>query len=179
MATERKPEGKMDAQAIMEIYKKLGTPGTPHKLLSKMEGKWETWTRSWMEPGTPPEESAGYCESKMILDGRFLQQDCTGQMMGAKFNGIGFTGYDNNTKKYVSTWMDSMGTALYFFEGPANPDGKSFTQRCSYDDPVKGPMEWRSVCKLVDDNKILFEMYGTAVGGKEEKMMEMTYTRKV
>lgn len=179
MATERKPKGKMDTKAMMELYKQLATPGAPHKLLASMAGSWNTKTKSWMEPGKPPEESAGVCEQKMIFGGRFLQQECTGQMMGSAFNGMGFTGYDNHTRKFVSTWMDTMGTAIYLFEGPAGADGKSFTQRCRYDDPVKGPMEWRSVCKLVDENNIFFEMYGTALGGAEEKMMEMTYTRKV
>lgn len=179
MATERKPKAKLDQQAVMELYRQLGTPGEAHKLLAKMEGSWNTRTRSWTEPDQPPEESTGFCEQKMILGGRFLQQECTGQMMGNKFTGIGVTGFDNHTRKYVSTWIDSMGTALYVFEGPVNPDGRSFTQRCRYDDPVKGPMEWRSECRLVDDNTMAFEMYGTVLGGKEEKMMEMTYTRKV
>lgn len=178
MATERKPKGKIDTKAMMETYKQLAIPGAPHKLLSSMAGSWNTKTRSWIEPGAPPDESAGVCEQKMILGGRFLQQECTGQMMGSAFNGIGFTGYDNHTKKFVSTWIDNMGTAVYLFEGPASADGKSFTQRCRYDDPVRGPMEWRSVCKLVDANTISFEMFGTALGGAEEKMMEMTYTRK-
>lgn len=40
-------------------------------------------------------------------------------------------------------------------------------------------MEWRSVCKLVDRDTISFEMFGTVLGGAEEKMMEMTYNRKV
>lgn len=179
MATERKREERMSPEEIMELYKQLGTPGDAHKLLSRMEGSWETWTRSWMEPDQPPEESAGFCENKMILGGRFLQQDCSGEMMGNKFNGLSFTGYDNHTRKFVSTWMDSLGTALFVLEGPFNADGKSFTQRCRYDDPIKGPMEWRSVCSLVDDDTISFEMYGTVLGGREEKMMEMTYTRKV
>lgn len=177
MATERKPEGKMGPHEIMELYKKLGTPGEAHRLLARMEGRWETLTRSWMEPGKPPDESTGVCEQKMILGGRFLQQECSGEMMGGKFNGIGYTGFDNHTRKFVSTWMDSTGTGLYFFEGPMDVGGRSFTQTCHYDDPVKGPMEWRSKCILVDDNTVTFEMYGTAVGGAEEKMMEMTYTR--
>jgi len=32
MKKEKKREGKMDDQAIMEEYKKLATPGAPHKL---------------------------------------------------------------------------------------------------------------------------------------------------
>jgi hypothetical protein len=39
-------------------------------------------------------------------------------------------------------------------------------------------MKWRSVTRIVDDNTLAFEMYGTDKRGKEEKMMEMTYTRK-
>lgn len=178
MATERKREGRIDIEAEMEVYKRLGTPGEAHKLLAKMAGSWNTLTRSWMEPGKPPMESSGVCEQRMILGGRYLQQECTGEMMGTSFNGIGITGFDNHTRKYVSTWVDSMSTGVWLFEGPAEADGKSFTQKSRYDDPVKGPMEWRSVCRLVDDNAMSFEMYGTVLGGKEEKMMEMKYTRK-
>ena len=99
-------------------------------------------------------------------------------MMGSPFSGIGFAGYDNHTKKYVSTWMDSMGTAILFFEGTASADGKTITQEARYDDPIRGPMKWRSVTRIVDDNNHMFEMYSTDTSGKEEKMMEITYTRK-
>ena len=99
-------------------------------------------------------------------------------MRVSPFTGIGVTGYDNHTKKYVSTWMDSMGTGIFFFEGTASADGKTITQEARYDDPLKGPMKWRSVTKIVDDNTLVFEMYGTDKRGREEKMMEITYTRK-
>jgi hypothetical protein len=52
------------------------------------------------------------------------------------------------------------------------------TQESRYDTPIKGPLKWRSVTKIVDDNTWLFEMYETDKGGKEEKVMEITYTRK-
>jgi hypothetical protein len=99
-------------------------------------------------------------------------------MMGNPFTGIGVTGYDNHTQKYVSTWIDSMGTAIPFFEGTGSADGKTITQEACYEDPIKGPMKWGSVTRIVDDNTHVFEMYGTDKSGKEEKMMEITYTRK-
>jgi hypothetical protein len=178
VAKEKKQEKQMDPQAMMEVYQKLATPGEPHKQLASMEGSWTTKTKSWMEPNKPPMESNGSCEQKMLLDGRFLQQECTGEMMGQPFTGIGVTGYDNHTKKYVSTWMDSMGTGIYFMEGTASADGKTITQKGRYDDPTEGPMELRGVTKIVDDNTEVFEMYGTGKDGKEMKMMEITYTRK-
>ena len=39
-------------------------------------------------------------------------------------------------------------------------------------------MIWRSVTKIVDGNTHLFEMFGIDKTGKEEKMMEIVYTRK-
>ena len=178
MEKEKKQENKMDMQAMMDVYTKLGTPGAPHKLLASMAGSWNTKTKSWMEPNQPPMESTGTCQQKMLLGGRFLQQEYTGDMMGNTFTGIGVTGYDNHTKKYVSTWMDSMGTGIFFFEGTASADGKTVTQEARYDDPLKGPMKWRSVTKIVDGNTLVFEMYSTDKRGKEEKMMEIIYTRK-
>jgi len=171
-------EGKIDMQAMTDVYKKLGTPGAPHKVLASIAGSWSTKIKTWMEPNKPPTESTGTCEQKMLLGGRFLQQEFTGDMMGSPFTGIGVTGYDNHTKKYVSTWIDSMGTAILFFEGNASADGKTITQESRYDDPLKGPMKWRSVTRIVDDNTHVFEMHGTDKTGKEEKMMEITYTRK-
>lgn len=173
-----KQEGKMDVQAMMEIYKKVGTPGAPHKLLARLEGSWTTKTRSWMEPGKPPVEATGRCEQKLLLDGRYLQQEYTGNIMGEPFTGINILGYDNHTKKYVSVWFDSMSTGIYFFEGTASKDGRTITQESRYDDPVKGPTTWRSVTRVRDDNTLQYEMFLTPRRGKEEKMMEMTVTRR-
>jgi hypothetical protein len=178
MDKENQKNSQMDMQAMMEVYANLAVPGPPHKLLANMEGIWQTKTRCWPEPGKPPMESTGTCEQKMILEGRFLQQVFNGEMMGNPFTGIGITGYDNHAKLYVSTWMDSMGTGIYFFEGTASADGKTITQKSRYDDPIRGPMTWRSVTKILDENTHLFEMFGTDNSGKEEKMMEITYSRK-
>ncbi len=178
MAKEDKPKGKMDIKAVMEVYKKVATPGSPHQRLAKLEGSWTTKTTAWMEPGQPPVEGKGTCEQKMLLGGRYLQQEYKGEMMGEPFTGINLIGYDNHTKKYVSTWVDSMSTAIYCFEGTGSADGKTITQETSYDDPARGPMVWRSVTKIVDDNTMEYEMYVTPKGGKEEKMMVMTVTRK-
>ena len=173
-----KREGKMDMQKIMEIYKKAGTPGEPHKLLAKLEGSWTTRTRGWMEPDKPPIESTGTCEQKLVLDGHYLQQVYSGDMMGLPFTGINLLGYNNHTGKYELVWLDSMSTAIYYFVGTASADGRTITQKCSYDDPVRGPSVWRSVTRIRDDNTLGFEMFITPKGGKEEKMMEMTVARK-
>jgi Protein of unknown function (DUF1579) len=169
---------KMDMQAMMDIYKKVGTPGEPHKLLANLEGSWSTKTIGYLEGKPVHGESLGTSEKMLILGGHYLREEYNGEMMGAPYSGISILGYNNQTKKFESTWIDSMSTAIYFFTGKASADGKTITQECSYDDAVRGKAVWRTVTRIRDDNTLEFEMFITPKGGKEEKMMEMTSIRK-
>ncbi|MCB9710448.1 MAG: DUF1579 domain-containing protein [Nitrospiraceae bacterium] len=173
-----KEQAPMDQQAMMELWKKLGTPGEPHKVFASLAGHWTTQTKEWMEPGKPPMESTGTAEMKMLLDGRFLYQEYHGQMMGQPFSGIGIDAYDNMTQKYVTAWMDTMGTGIFMMEGTASPDGKTITLHGSHPEPGGGRMTHRAVWTLVDANSQTFEMYGAHHGGSEMKMMEILYSRK-
>ena len=178
VAKEKKQESKMDQQAMMEMYQKLATPGEPHKQLASLAGSWTTHTKEWMEPGKPPMESTGTCDFKMLLDGRFLQQEFTSEMMGQPFSGVGISAYDNLRKRYVTAWIDTMGTGIFMMEGTASADGKTITLRGQHDEPGGGHMMHRAVWKIVDGNTQTFDMYGTHKHGKEMKMLEIAYTRK-
>jgi hypothetical protein len=178
MENKEKLESKANMQAMMENFKKMATPGAPHQLLAGLEGCWTTQTRAWMGTDQPPVESSGTCEQKMILGGHYLQQEYSGEMMGESFCGINLIGFDNQRKKFVSTWIDSMSTGIYYFEGQAEEDGKTITQESHYDDPDKGPVTWRSVTRFVDDNTLEYVMYLIPEGGPAEKMSEMTVTRE-
>ncbi|MEO8328359.1 MAG: DUF1579 domain-containing protein [Nitrospirota bacterium] len=178
LPAETNPEKPMDSQAMMEMYKKLATPGEPHKLFASLAGNWTTKTKSWMEPDKPPMESTGSAEIKMLLDGRFLKQKFTGEMMGQPYSGIGIDAYDNVRKKYVTAWIDTMGTGIFMMEGTASADGKTITMQGQHEEPGGGHMTHRAVWTIVDDNTQTFVMYGAHHGGKEMKIMEITYTRK-
>ncbi len=178
LANEKKSKPPMDPHAMMELWKQAATPGEPHKLFAGLAGSWTTTTKEWMEPGKPPTESTGTADMKMLLDGRFLYQEYTGQMMGQPYSGVGIDAYDNMTKKYVTAWMDSMGTGIFLMEGTASADGKTITLKGSHPEPGGGKMTHRAVWKIVDDNNQTFDMYGTHHGGKEMKVLEIIYTRK-
>ena len=178
LAKDKKSEKQMDPQAMMETYKKLATPGEPHKLFASLAGSWTTKTKEWMEPDKPPMESTGSAEMKMLLDGRFLQQEFTGGMMGQPYSGVGISAYDNLRKRYVTMWIDSMGTGIFTMEGTASADGKTITLKGQHAELGGGQMTHRAVWKIVDSNTQTFDMYGTHEHGKEMKVMEITYTRK-
>lgn len=99
-------------------------------------------------------------------------------MMGQPYSGVGISAYDNLRKRYVSTWIDTMGTGIFMMEGTASADGKTITLKGQHAEPGGGHMTHRAVWKIVDSNTQTFDMYGAHRGGKEMKMMEITYTRK-
>lgn len=178
IAKDKKVEQHMDPQAMMELYTKLATPGEPHKLFASLAGSWTTKTKEWMDPNKPPMESTGSAEMTMLLDGRFLQQEFTGEMMGKPYSGAGISAYDNLRKKYVTTWIDTLSTGVFIMEGTASADGKTITMNGKHAEPGGGQMTHRAVWKIVDSNTQTFDMYGAHHGAKEMKMMEITYTRK-
>ena len=169
----------MDEKAMMEMMAKMGAPGEPHKKLEGLAGTWDAKVTSWMAPGKPPIESSGVSQSKMTMGGRFLEERFEGTFMGQPFTGLGYTGYDNVTKKYVGTWMDSMGTGVMTSTGTMGADGKSYVMTASMPDPTTGKMTtMKEKLTVTDADHHTFEMWGAGPDGKSFKMMEIAYTRK-
>ena len=175
-----KPKLTPEQQAEMEAWMKAATPGAMHKALEPMIGSWNVKATSWETPGGPPQTGSGSAEDGWVLGGRYVKEDFDGDFAGMKFQGLGYTGYDNVAKRYVGTWMDTMGTMVMVMRGTADPSGKVFTFTSTMTDVITGkPMKLRSVTRIVDANSHVMEMYGPdRTSGKEFKMMEIVYTRK-
>jgi Protein of unknown function (DUF1579) len=177
-AKKAAPAGGMDEKAMMDAMAKYATPGEAHKKLEAFAGTWDTSVKWWMNPDAPASESKGTSENKMILGGRYLEQRFEGTMMEQPFTGIGYTGYDNYKKKYVGSWIDSMGTAMMNSLGTADASGK-LTFISEMDDFMTGKKcEIKQVVSVVDNDHHVFEMWGPDPAGKVFKMMEIHYTRK-
>ena len=97
--------------------------------------------------------------------------------MGQPFSGIGYTGYDNVTKKYIGTWMDTAGTSMMVSKGTMA--GKVMKATSTMPDPATGKMATLTMKTTVNDNDhYTMEMWGPGPDGKSYKMMEIDYTRK-
>ena len=167
-----------DPKAMEEAFMKASTPGAEHQRLAALEGQWKATVKMWMDPSKPPETSEGTSEMKMILGGRYLEQSHKGTAMGQPFEGVGLTAYDNMKKKYVSTWIDNMGTGVLTWEGLYDASSSSITMMGEYMDPMSGKMKKsRTVTTIVSPDQQVFEMYDKAPGAKEMKVMEITYDR--
>jgi hypothetical protein len=166
-----------DEKAMMEAWMKVATPGEAHKWLEPVVGTWDAKITMWMAPGAPPQESTGTSENKWVLGGRFVEQRYEGTFMGQPFSGVGYTGYDNYKKKYIGTWMDTMGTMMMISQGDAM--GKTLTMTSTMDDIMTGKTATvKSEIKIVAPDHHVMEMWGPDPSGKQFKTMEIQYTRK-
>jgi len=166
-----------DEKAMMEMMAKVATPGENHKKLEPLVGKFDAKITSWMDPSKPPIQSTGTSERKWVLGNRYVEEQFSGSFMDQPFTGIGYTGYDNVGKKYVSIWMDSMSTGIMDMKGTAA--GNTISETGSMIDPMSGkPANLKSKMTVTDNDHHKFEMWGPAPDGKTYKMMEINYTRK-
>ncbi|XVJ58756.1 MAG: DUF1579 family protein [Tepidisphaera sp.] len=151
-------------------------PGEMHKILTKAVGEWETKTKSYMTGEV--EESTGKCVVRSLFDGRYTQVQYSGKMMGKPFQGMGLYGYDTGTKKFVSSWVDSMSTGIATGTGELSADKKTLTWTVEMTGPGGTKETMREVETFIDDNTSKLEMFMTnPADGKEMLLLEISYTR--
>lgn len=171
--TEAAPEG-MDAEMLAKMMA-LGTPGPEHKELMADAGKWEETYKMRMGPDAPWTESKGTSEAKPLLDGRYLMQNTSGDMMGMQFHGIQIIGFDNMSKEYIALWMDSMSTWWVTTRGKKDKDGKLEMKGTMVD--IAGSRPFRMVMQRKGPDLNEVAMYDTIPGKGEIEMMTIVSKR--
>jgi hypothetical protein len=187
-STAKPAGGKPDEGQMMAMMMEMAKPGENHKLMEDSIGQWSYKTKFWMspDPSVPPGESGGTAITKSIMGGRYFQTDHTGKfempgadgkMMAMEFKGMSIDGYDNAKKKYVSSWVDNMGTGIMRSEGTYDASAKTITYVSEYE-PVPGmSTKVREVLKLEDKDHHTMTFFEDR-GGKEVKTMEIAYSRQ-
>jgi len=164
-------------QAAMKAWADYSTPGTPQKMMGQSAGDWKADVTQYMDPSQPPMKSQASVHNEMTMGGRYLTTHYTGNMMGMPFDGLGTVGYDNGTKKYVTTWIDNMGTGISYMEGTMSGDGKSVEYKgMGYDPMQKKEVAMREVIHFNGDNDQTMEFFKD-MSGKEVKVMDIHMTR--
>ena len=156
-----------------------------HKLLGELVGNWNYTVKMWMDPAAAPMESKGTATRKPEMGGRYLVMDASGkfQMPGPDgkpttmdFKGRSTEGYDNAKKKFVTSWIDNMGTGIMLSEGTYDPATKTFTFHATYDIAPGVQTKVRETIRITDKDHHVMEWFEQR-GGQELKTMEIAYTR--
>ena len=168
--------GKTDAEK-QEMQKKMeaaGTPGPAHKALDAFVGSWKAETKCWCDAGGSPSVSKGTSKAKWTLNGRFVEEEFHGEMMGKPFNGRLLMGYDNTKQTFNSVWMSDVQTSMLTSEGKGEKDNKVITLEGKADCPATGKknISMKLVFRVLSADKHVLEMFNDGT-----KSMEITYTR--
>ncbi len=167
-----------EKQEMQKKAEAAGTPGPAHKALDALVGNWKAEVKCWMDPASPPNVSQGTAKTGWILNGRFLEEEFHGEMMGKPFNGRSLLGYDNIKQTFNTVWISDMQTSIFTSEGKGDNGYKVITlegkSSCAATDRKDVPM--KSVFRIVSPDKHTFEMFDVSKGNA--KTMEITYTRK-
>jgi len=170
---------QMDPQAMAEMMAKMSAPGPNHERFKKLAGDWNLTVKWTWDPSQPMQVTKSTSVMTTLMDGRYCQEQTSGEMMGKPFMGQGLTGYDNVLKKYVGTWIDNAGTGIMTSVGTPDASGNVINWTGESSDPMTGKMtKYRMVTRFQDDDHHVYEMYIKGPDGKEYKTMDIAYERK-
>ncbi len=170
----------------MKMMMEMAKLNENHKLLAETAGTWSYTVKMWMDPKGKPTESTGTATRKSIMDGRYVSGEYSGKfkmpgadgkMMEMNFIGMSMDGYDNVKKKFVSGWVDNMGTGIMTMDGTYDAATKTFTYMGEYEMMPGMKEKVREVIKMTDATHMTMEYYEDR-GQGEAKTMEINYTKK-
>lgn len=177
LAEEKKDDAKK--KEMMAKWMKYSTPSDGHKVFGELVGKWTTTSQWWEHKDSKPQVSPGTSTLKLVMGGRFLEHTFKGKSMGMPFEGRGFTGFNNVTKKYETLWLDNMATGMMTGSGSFDESSKTFKEGGEYVCPMtEKKRDYRAEWKIVDKNNLVYSMWGEDLdSGEEFKQMEIAFKR--
>ncbi len=154
-------------------------PVKEHEWLQQFVGEWESEAEIVMDPGKDPVKSKG-TETVRAIGGFWIMGENKGEMMGQPFTGIFTVGYDPDKKKYVGTWIDSMTSMMWKYEGSVDKDGKILALDSTgpnMKDPTK-TAKYRDSTEFKSKDHKVFTSSVEGEDGKWVTFMTINYKRK-
>ena len=157
----------------------------PHKMLSKLAGKWNLNYKLWINPNYEPEEGSGSADAELILGGRFLQISMDYSLYEKELTSEHIFGYDTNVKRFSIFSIDEFGTDAIFEYGDFNVDKEAvvFTGIDSISvNPSTGEKSYQYRLELYipteeEVNGFGFNTYFLDPEGKWKPLMETSFTK--
>ena len=152
-------------------------PTAEHELLTTHAGVWDVDCTFYMDPSQPPMQVKARETVEMF--GPFWTSsvfEC--EMFGAPYKGHCTVGYDPQSQRYVSTWIDTMSPTFFHFTGAFDAAGRVLEMSGrAYDCMFKRETDYRTREEHVGRDERIFEMFMRLPDGKEVKMFTHHYRR--
>ncbi len=155
-------------------------PQNQHHWLQKLVGEWIYETEATMGADQPPEKATG-TESVRSLGGLWILAEGQGEMPGCGAATMIMTlGYDPHKQQYVGTWIGSMMTHLWVYDGKLDADERVLT--LNSEGPAmtgEGKMaKYRDAIEFKSDDHRVLTSHMLGDDGQWHKFMTANYRRK-
>ncbi|MBW4661226.1 MAG: DUF1579 domain-containing protein [Drouetiella hepatica Uher 2000/2452] len=155
-------------------------PQKEHQWLQKLVGEWTYETEALMEPDQSPVISTG-TETVRSLGGFWILAEGEGEMPGCGLATTLMTlGYDPQKQRYVGTWVGSMMTYLWQYDGELDAGETVLT--LNSEGPVMTGEEkigkYKDVIEVKSDNHRVLTSHMLRDDGQWQHFMTAHYWRK-
>jgi hypothetical protein len=154
-------------------------PQAQHEWLSKLVGEWTYEHECSMGPDSPPMKSTGL-ERVRSLGGLWTIGEGEGEMPGGEVGHVVMTlGYDPAKERFVGTFIGSMMTYMWVYEGTLDPTGKILTlDTVGPNMTGQGMAKYQDIMEFKDDNYRTLSSQFQGEDGKYHGFMVGHYRRK-
>lgn len=157
-------------------------PLKAHQWLQQLLGDWKTEVVANVGPDQPAFRCEGEAVTKPIGE-LWVSIDIENRPMGHTMRGILTIGYDARNKQYVGTWVDSMTSHLWKYQGSLDASGKILTLQAegpSMLEPgnAEKMAKYRDVIEVKDKDHLVMKSSIETEPGTWVEFMTMDYRRK-
>jgi hypothetical protein len=190
LAQQGSDKGSTPTQAAPPAWLTRGLPGPGHRALEPLIGKWHvhmyihgTFGR---DPNAPPIESDDLtCVREWVASGRYIEDTTKGTAAGGEYWRRGWLGYSNMDQRYEWVTIDAVNSTMMRYEGkrgagvtmPIDMVGVFTDQGVAGEAAVGKSVPMRTVIRIENEDRHVFELYFTPPGKKEVLATRAVYTR--
>ncbi|MGC4015895.1 MAG: DUF1579 domain-containing protein [Luteolibacter sp.] len=151
MSTAQTPEAPATGMPQMP------SPVAEHAWLERLAGEWKTAAELQCMPDQPPMKTVGHDSSRM-LGGFWLISETRSESPEMPFGAIFTIGYSPEKQKYIATWVDTMTSRLWTYEGEVTDNGTVLTFHTEGSCPMEPgkTMRFRERIQLITPDHKLF-----------------------
>jgi len=163
-------------------------PGPGQQALQPLAGTWRVEKSLYVAIGTPERPALGenmITRREWIADGRFLRDTTEGSFGGRPYFRTGFLGYNNMERRHEWVTADNFTPTLMSYRAakaagirmPIDMAGSFSDLGVTGEQNVGKIIPMRTVIRIENDDRHVFEIYFTPPGRKEVLADRMVFTR--
>ncbi|WP_051407847.1 DUF1579 family protein [Mesorhizobium sp. L48C026A00] len=177
-------------QSELPKWLSRGLPGQAHEVLAPLVGTWRVQLSFYGTLGRSPDQPPLVTDDlisrrQWLAGGRYIEDTMEGTLDGAPIWRKGWLGYSIMDDRYEWITIDPVNTTMMYYEGipgpgnqrPISMSGAFTDQGVAGEDTVGKSIGMRTVIKIENNDRHVFELYFTRPGQQETLATRGLYTR--